>query len=329
MLTRAGSVAGSAAAALRVLARAGLLAPVRPDRLPGMAMAVARYGLTPTAAFVAGAARHGDRVAIVDDSGPTTYAELDARSNAAAHALHDAGIAAGDRVALLARNSVEFLLALIALGKLGATVVHLNTGFAGPALARALDDERVAAVVHDREFADLVAESVRDRTGITTEDLTADANDDRTPLPAPGTHGGQVILTSGTTGQAKGAERGAPAGLGGLESLTALLSAIPLRAGEPTVLAAPMFHTWGFAHLVVGGLLGSTLVVRRRFDAAATVADLAERDSTRGRAGDVAAHRRLAGGRTCETRHLRVAGGGVQWIGIARRCCAPVRRGIR
>jgi fatty-acyl-CoA synthase len=62
--------------------------------------------------------------------------------------------------------------------------------------------------------------------------------------------------------------------------LTALLSAIPLRAGEPTVLAAPMFHTWGFAHLAVGGLLGSTLVVRRKFDAAKTVADIAEHRAT-------------------------------------------------
>jgi fatty-acyl-CoA synthase len=62
--------------------------------------------------------------------------------------------------------------------------------------------------------------------------------------------------------------------------LTALLSAIPLRAGEPTVLAAPMFHTWGFAHLTIGGLLGSTLVTRRRFDPATAVADLAEHNAT-------------------------------------------------
>jgi fatty-acyl-CoA synthase len=245
-----------------------------------MAMAMARYGLTPTTAFVAGAARHGDRVAIVDDNGSTTYAELDARSYAAARGLREAGIGAGDRVALLARNSVEFLLALVALGKLGATVVHLNTGFAGPALARALDDEHVKVVVYDDEFGALVAESLRNRSGITTEQVSELADGDATPLPSPGTHGGQVILTSGTTGQAKGAERGAPGGLAGLESLTALLSAIPLRAGEPTVLAAPMFHTWGFAHLTVGGLLGSTLVVRRRFDPATAVADLAEHNAT-------------------------------------------------
>jgi fatty-acyl-CoA synthase len=41
-----------------------------------------------------------------------------------------------------------------------------------------------------------------------------------------------------------------------------------------------MFHTWGFAHFAIGGLLGSTLVVRRRFDAEATLADLAEHRAT-------------------------------------------------
>src|SRR4051794_40729145 len=177
VLTRAVSLADG----VRVLARAGLLAPVRPDRLPGMGRAVVRYGLTPATAFVVGAVRHGDRVAVIDDNGPTTYAELEARSNAAARGLADKGVESGDRVALLARNSVEFLIALIALGKLGATVVHLNTGFAGPALATALDDENVKAVVYDDEFADLVSEGVRDRTGITIDEVSKFADGDSTP----------------------------------------------------------------------------------------------------------------------------------------------------
>src|SRR3954452_6277303 len=160
-----------------------------------MALAVARYGLTPTTAFVVGAVRHGDRVAIVDDKGPTTYAELDARSNAAARGLRHKGVNAGDRVALLERNSVEFLIALLALGKLGTTVVHLNTGFAGPALASALDDENVHAVIYDSEFADLVAEGVKSRTGITTDELSEMAQGDPSGVPGPGKQGGQVILT--------------------------------------------------------------------------------------------------------------------------------------
>jgi fatty-acyl-CoA synthase len=265
---------GDLAATTVTLVRSGLLAPVRPDRLAGMTRAVAKHGLTPAAAFAVGAARHPQRIAVADDDGTITYTELEQRANAAARALSERGVEAGDRVALLARNSRWFVIALCALGKLGATVVHLNTGFAGPALAQALNDENVRGVVYDAEFADLLAEGMRGRLSLTTDELAKVARGTVGSVPRASSHGGQVILTSGTTGRAKGAERTAPGGLGGLETLTALLGAIPLRAGEPTVIAAPMFHTWGFAHLTLGSLLGSTLVVRRKFNPEQTLADI-------------------------------------------------------
>jgi len=70
-----------------------------------------------------------------------------------------------------------------------------------------------------------------------------------------------VILTSGTTGTPKGAPRQA-----GVEAAVAILSRIPLRHGWRCHVAAPLFHTWGFAHLALAMLLGTTLVLRRRFD---------------------------------------------------------------
>ena len=71
-----------------------------------------------------------------------------------------------------------------------------------------------------------------------------------------------MILTSGTTGAPKGAPR-SEAGIGAAVSL---LSRMPLRYGWRTHIAAPLFHTWGFAHLALSMLLGSTVVLRRRFD---------------------------------------------------------------
>jgi fatty-acyl-CoA synthase len=71
-----------------------------------------------------------------------------------------------------------------------------------------------------------------------------------------------VILTSGTTGAPKGAPR-TEAGVGAAVSL---MSRMPLRYGWRTHVAAPLFHTWGFAHLALSMLLGSTVVLRRRFD---------------------------------------------------------------
>ena len=70
------------------------------------------------------------------------------------------------------------------------------------------------------------------------------------------------MLTSGTTGRPKGAARSEA----GIEAATALLSRLPLKAGWRTHIAAPLFHTWGWSHFALAMLLGSTMVLRRRFD---------------------------------------------------------------
>ncbi len=86
-----------------------------------------------------------------------------------------------------------------------------------------------------------------------------------------------VILTSGTTGTPKGANRKQPESL---EPAAALFSKIPLRARETTVIAAPMFHSWGYAHFTMALPLASTLVLRRRFDPEQTLADIARHRAT-------------------------------------------------
>jgi acyl-CoA synthetase (AMP-forming)/AMP-acid ligase II len=72
-----------------------------------------------------------------------------------------------------------------------------------------------------------------------------------------------VILTSGTTGAPKGAQRSSP---DGLFSLAALIDKIPFRRRETMVVAAPLFHSWGFFHFILSLPTVSTLVLRRRFD---------------------------------------------------------------
>jgi fatty-acyl-CoA synthase len=60
----------------------------------------------------------------------------------------------------------------------------------------------------------------------------------------------------------------------------AALSALPLRAGETTVIAAPAFHAWGLGHLSLAMLLGSTVVLQRRFDADRVLAAVEEHRAT-------------------------------------------------
>ena len=103
-----------------------------------------------------------------------------------------------------------------------------------------------------------------------------------------------VLLTSGTTGTPKGARR--PSGGGGGD-LAAVLDRVPWRYGETTVVAAPMFHAWGFGQLVIAAVMGNTVVTRRRFDPEATLALIEEHRGPRalGGAGDDRADRRPAG----------------------------------
>ena len=101
-----------------------------------------------------------------------------------------------------------------------------------------------------------------------------------------------MLLTSGTTGTPKGARRSG----GGPASLAAMLERIPWRAGETTVVAAPMFHAWGFGQLAISATMGCTVVMRRKFDPEATLelVDRHEADRARGRPGDAGADHRPA-----------------------------------
>ena len=78
-----------------------------------------------------------------------------------------------------------------------------------------------------------------------------------------------ILLTSGTTGTPKGARR---SGSGGAGALAAMFDRIPWRAEETVVVAAPMFHAWGFGQLAIAATMTCTVVMRRRFDPEATLA---------------------------------------------------------
>ena len=249
----------------KVLLKAGLLTPVRPDRLLGMALAVARWGLTPATGYAAGAARHPDRVALIDDDGSLTYRELDQRTDRLAGELRARGIQVGDPVGLLARNGRGFVEGSVALSKCGADVLFLNTGSAGSQLAEVLGREGATAIVHDADLADLVEEAAQGRIVVTTEELGRLAETSTAEAPPKTGHTTRlVILTSGTTGAPRGAARSGAS----VDDAVSVLSRIPLRTGETTVIACPVFHAWGLGHLTMAMLLGSTVVLQKKFDPA-------------------------------------------------------------
>ncbi|MDU0291217.1 AMP-binding protein [Saccharothrix longispora] len=271
--------AAGALRALVTLVRAGVVRPMAPGRLLGVLGAYLRWDLTIAFGYAHGAARHPDRPAIVDDGGALTFAEVDERTTRLAHGLRDLGAGAGTKVAVLCRNHRGFVETVTASVKLGAHVVLLNTGLSAGQVATVLREQDVAVVVADSEFGDLLVDAPREvhrlvawvegtTGGRTLEDLIASSP--ATPLPRRPPRGRMVVLTSGTTGAPKGARRPEPASL---TPAAALLSRIPLRAGDRFSVPAPLFHTWGLAAFQIALVLGATLVLRRKFDPALTLDD--------------------------------------------------------
>jgi fatty-acyl-CoA synthase len=260
---------------VRTLIACGMFAPTRPDRLVRSLKAIKDWGPTPAAGYTASAIRYPDDVSIIDELGSLTFAEVHRRTNALASAWSDDGIVEGDNVALLCRNHRGFVEAMVACSKLGAHALFLNTAFAGPQLAEVCEREEPKAIVYDEEFADLIAGAIGDRRRYVawSDGATAPAGTelletliergDPSDLVVPSSKGRIVILTSGTTGTPKGANRKQ---LETLDPVAGLVAKIPLRARERTLIAAPLFHSWGLAHFILGIGLSSTLVLRRRFD---------------------------------------------------------------
>jgi acyl-CoA synthetase (AMP-forming)/AMP-acid ligase II len=267
------------------MARAGIIAPLRPDKYLRIAAAMARENMGITSGFAAAAQRCPARAGLVDEIGTLTWHEIDQRADAFAAALQALPGGPPRVVGIMARNHRGFVDALIASNRIGADVLLLNTSFAGPALAEVVTREaagRSIAVVYDEEFAPTVERALADApegvrivawrdgsprsTELTVETMIARHRGAR-PERA-GARGKTILLTSGTTGTPKGAGHSG----GGPETLKAILDRTPWRAEEVTVIAAPMFHAWGFSQLAFAASMSCTIVTRRKFDPEATLA---------------------------------------------------------
>jgi fatty-acyl-CoA synthase len=251
-----------------------------------MLIAFERHGMLAAAVSV-GAIRNGDGVALIDERGELTYKQLDDRSNALANAWRERGLKPGDGVAILVRNHRGFLDAVFAAAKRGARIVLLNTSFAGPQIREVAGREGTDLLVYDDEYSGLL-EGVDPPHGRWRAWMDDDERADDTldalieagssdPPPKAGVSPRIVILTSGTTGTPKGAPRNEPRSLA---LIGGLLSKVPFRAREVTELCVPTFHALGFAHTMLALALGSTLVVRRRFDPEVTLDSLEEHQAT-------------------------------------------------
>jgi acyl-CoA synthetase (AMP-forming)/AMP-acid ligase II len=272
---------GDEAYFVAVCVRSGLVGPELPHRVAQLLVAFERQGML-GGAIAAGAIRHRDRAALIDERGTLTFKELDERANRLANAWREHGLEPGEGVAILARNHRGFLESVFAAAKCGSRIVLLNTSFAGPQIVEVASREGTDLLVYDDEYAPMLegVDPARGRWRAWTDDEGPPAHDtiealiadgDPSTPPKAGVTPRIVILTSGTTGTPKGAPREEPRSLG---LVGGLLSKVPFRAREVTELCVPMFHALGLANAMLAIGLGSTLVLRRRFDPAETLESL-------------------------------------------------------
>ena len=313
---------------VKVLVDAGVVRPIRPDRLWHFVRTLQSWGRSPAAGAISLAVRYPDEPMIVDELGTLSFAEVNVRTNAIAHSLSDAGIVEGDRVGIMCRNHRGFVEATIAVSKLGADALYLNTAFAGPQLAEVARREKPRALIYDEEFEGLLEEAGKRRKRFVAwhdsescSDPTLDElirTGDHGDVVPPEREGRIVILTSGTTGTPKGASRGNPQSL---EPAVSLLSRIPLqdapdlphRGAALPLVGLRAFHARLHPrhHLCAAAQVRARVVPRHRRSLPLRLA--------RGRAGDDAADPGAARGDAREVRPRLAQGGGRERLGAPGR----------
>ncbi|MFD0804862.1 AMP-binding protein [Nocardioides caeni] len=266
----------------RMLVSSRMLVLMSPAKYVRLVRILREQGTNATTSFALAAVRNPRGTALVDELGSLTWQELQDRSAALAVGITDVAGGPVETLAILCRNHRGFVDSLLANSRLGGSALLLNTGFSGPQLADVMEREGARVIIYDEEFAGVVADARARVAGLveilgwtdadpgpgtlTAEGLIA-KHAGKVP-PRPVTSGRVVLLTSGTTGTPKGARRSG----GGADELASMLERIPWRGEETTVVAAPMFHAWGFGQLVISATMTCTVVTRRRFDPEATLA---------------------------------------------------------
>ncbi|WP_129626714.1 o-succinylbenzoate--CoA ligase [Candidatus Oscillochloris fontis] len=212
------------------------------------------------------AAAHPARTALISAAGRWSFAELEQRANLLAAQLVALGLQPGERVAVLARNSVEYVSLIHAAPRCGAALVLLNTRLTASELQFQLNDSGARALLYDAAHRDLAAHLSVPGGSHGVDDLP--------PPNLPPLGGGtrhldlnalhSIIYTSGTTGSPKGAMLSC-----GNHWWNATASALNLglHADDCWLAVLPLFHVGGLAIILRGAIYGIPIVLHERFEA--------------------------------------------------------------
>ncbi len=225
--------------------------------------------------MVASAAdRFGDAEAIVDGPLRLTFRQVVDRIRCAAGAFADLKIDKGDRVAVWAPNSAEWIIAAFGVLTAGGVLVPVNTRFKPDEAGDIITRSRAKAVLVQKGF---LGQDYTAPAGVPVLDLKSDFLCSGSPFerPVDGGDVSDIIFTSGTTGRPKGAMMNHRQTLRMYEEWATLAD---LREGDRYLMINPYFHTFGLkAGLIASFLRGATMLPLAVFDID-TVVNLIERE---------------------------------------------------
>jgi len=218
----------------------------------------------------------------VDATRRLSFAAASAEASRLASALHGAGVAAGDRVAIVARNRIEFPIASFAASLLGAVVVPVNVRLAPDELQFVLEDAQARHVFVDAPFAELL-QDIRDRlpeldrivalgdsrgeelpAGVTPyADFLRSATESLPDRRAAPQDEAVQFYTSGTTGRPKGVVH---THLSLSVAASYWRTVFPISANERQLLVSPAFHSGGFLNFLHTTMCGASVYLLEKFD---------------------------------------------------------------
>jgi len=237
------------------------------------------------------AARHADRPALVVKERTFTYRQLDDLASGLARGLaSNACVAAGDRVALQMPNSWEYVAAVFALARLGATAVPLSVMLTAPEIRDAVTGAGARLLLASRlkgeAAASLVGSSSIERVLVLADDAKGSGPTLQSLIEAPGSlpyvtrspdEVASIVYTSGTGGKPRGAELTHRALVTGAR----MTAQVHGRTHEDvTVTALPLPHVYGTAVVNATLASGGTVVLLKQFSEAEIVRSVTRHRAT-------------------------------------------------
>lgn len=225
------------------------------------------------------AVRTPGQTALVSGDAAVTFAELDRQSDAVARALQSAGVARGDRVAVMLENSIEYVAGLFGALKAGAVYVPVNPSTKADKLAYILTDADVRALIAPAALARQVVPAVGEAPhlittlwvgpavpagagGLSYTDIVA------APHRAPADPGlidqdlAAILYTSGTTGRPKGVML-SHANL--VNTTWSISTYLENRPDDVVLCVLPLTFGYGLSQVLTGARVGFTVILERSF----------------------------------------------------------------